>query len=332
MGKVIPIQAAPSPTLDHASEAYLTAHQAPGAWSEGTMVKYRQTLTGLGKSLKDTPVAHTLSALDTDEGAKRLGVAFAEAFGSLAPATRLRHLSTLRSAIAWWQVNGWLKTDPTTGWPMPKVTVDTTRALSHHNVASLWRLDVGLREKTFWKMLYESAARADEILSLNIEDLDLPNKQARVVGKGGNIQWIHWQSGTAHLLPRLIAGRTRGPVFLADRLPTKPVASLDLCPTTGRARLSYRRAAEIFELATRPLAHPAASAEELADLDGWTLHQLRHAALTHDAEDGTNTPTLLARSRHRSIRSLERYTRVGRDALAKHVADRDPNARKNKRG
>jgi integrase len=176
-----------------------------------------------GQVAQDTPVAHTLSALDTDEGAKRLGVAFAEAFGSLAPATRLRHLSTLRSAIAWWQVNGWLKTDPTTGWPMPKVTVDTTRALSHHNVASLWRLDVGLREKTVWKMLYESAARAEEILSLNIEDLDLPNKQARVVGKGGNIQWIHWQSGTAHLLPRLIAGRTRGPVFLADRLPTNPL-------------------------------------------------------------------------------------------------------------
>jgi hypothetical protein len=39
----------------------------------------------------------------------------------------------------------------------------------------------------------------------------------------------------------------------------------------------------------------------------WTLHQLRHSSLTHEAEDGTNTPTLLARSRHASVRSLERY-------------------------
>ena len=41
----------------------------------------------------------------------------------------------------------------------------------------------------------------------------------------------------------------------------------------------------------------------------WTLHQLRHAALTHAAEDGTNTPIVLARSRHASVRSLERFAR-----------------------
>ncbi len=31
---------------------------------------------------------------------------------------------------------------------------------------------------------------------------------------------------------------------------------------------------------------------------GWRLHQLRHSMLTHEAENGTSTPTLLARSRH----------------------------------
>ena len=82
------------------------------------------------------------------------------------------------------------------------------------------------------------------------------------------------------------------------------VASGDLCPVTGRARLSYRRAEESFELATRPLANPGASRN---DLDGWTLHRLRHSLLTHEAEDGTSTPMLLARSRHASVRSLERY-------------------------
>lgn len=28
--------------------------------------------------------------------------------------------------------------------------------------------------------------------------------------------WIHWRSGTAQLLPRLIAGRNRGPLFLCS--------------------------------------------------------------------------------------------------------------------
>jgi len=49
---------------------------------------------------------------------------------------------------------------------------------------------------------------------------------------------VHWQTGAALLLPLLLGGRRRGPVFLAGRKPARPVATLDLCPVTGRARLS----------------------------------------------------------------------------------------------
>lgn len=38
-------------------------------------------------------------------------------------------------------------------------------------------------------MLYETAARAEEILSLDIEDLDLEFRRARVVSKGGAIEY-----------------------------------------------------------------------------------------------------------------------------------------------
>ncbi|OLZ65417.1 PmrA [Streptomyces sp. IMTB 2501] len=37
---------------------------------------------------------------------------------------------------------------------------------------------------------------------------------------------------------------------------------------------------------------------------------------------------LLARSRHASVRSLERYARPGVDSAARHVAERDPAARR----
>ncbi|HEY4865691.1 MAG TPA: hypothetical protein VIK45_09295, partial [Candidatus Dormibacteraeota bacterium] len=35
-----------------------------------------------------------------------------------------------------------------------------TRALSQAEVAAVFRLDVSLREKTYWRLLYESAARS----------------------------------------------------------------------------------------------------------------------------------------------------------------------------
>ena len=41
----------PAPTFGHAADAFVIAHAAPGAWSKGTAVKYRQTLIALGGRL-----------------------------------------------------------------------------------------------------------------------------------------------------------------------------------------------------------------------------------------------------------------------------------------
>jgi integrase len=289
-------------------------------------VKYWQTLAGLAAQLAEIApaAAGDVAVLCSPNGASAMEAAFTSAFGGLAPATRARHLSALRSALAWWQEAGWLDGDPTAGWARPKIPVDTTRALTRAQVAAIWRLDVTLRDKALWRMLYETAARAEEILGLDVPVLDLPSKRGRVISKGGTTDWVHWQTGTALLLPRLLAGRREGPVFLASRKPGRAVASADLCPVTGRARLSYRRAEESFELATRPLANPGVTAGKLDEVHGWTLHQLRHSLLTHETENGTNTPMLLARSRHTSVRSLERYARPSPEAVART----DPTARR----
>jgi len=233
-------------------------------------------------------------------------------YTAAAPATWNRELATLRSAVTWWRTQGWLEADPTVLIERRRETPDRTRALTVAQLQGLWRReDVALRDKTLWRLLYETAARATEVLGLDANDLDLANKRARVRSKGGATEWVFWQTGCAQLLPRLLAGRTAGPVFLADRRPTRAVATLDQDSATGRARLSYRRAAHQFSAAT-----------------GWTLHQLRHSALTHAAEDGTNLPLLLARSRHASVRSLERYARPSPEAVARHLAATDPARRR----
>ncbi len=95
------------------------------------------------------------------------------------------------------------------------------------------RRDVPLREKTLWRMLYETAARASEVLALNIEDPGLDARRAPVRSKGGDTEWICWGSGTAHMLPRLTRGRQAGPVFLSERRPAAPAA-----PQPGTCALS----------------------------------------------------------------------------------------------
>jgi integrase/recombinase XerD len=69
------------------------------------------------------------------------------------------------------------------------------------------------------------------------------------------------------LLPLLLVSRAGGPLLLTDRRAPAGVPAADRCPLTGRGRLSYRRAAELFTAATREL-DPAGR--------GWTLRQLRH--------------------------------------------------------
>ena len=58
-----------------------------------------------------------------------------------------------------------------------------------------------------------------------------------------------------------------------------------------------------------------------------TLHQLRHSALTHLGERGVGAPLLKAKSRHRSLRSLDRYVQPGIEAVAALTAEYDPGRR-----
>jgi integrase len=64
--------------------------------------------------------------------------------------------------------------------------MDRTRALTRGQLEALFaRRDVPMRERTLWRLLHETAARANEVLCLDVEDLDLANRRARVQSKGG---------------------------------------------------------------------------------------------------------------------------------------------------
>jgi integrase/recombinase XerD len=224
-------------------------------------------------------------------------------------------VATVRSFFGFCQRRRWLVADLTADLERRPESADRTKALPLAALERLWRRDdVGVREKALWRLLYETAARASEVLSINVEDLELDNKRVRVRSKGGDTDWLHFQTGSARLLPRLIAGRTRGPLFLTDRapVPARAPAAVDRCPDTGRARLSYRRAEALFRQAS----------------GGWRLHQLRHSALTHLAEQNVSLPLLMAKSRHASLRSLQRYARPGPEAVAALTAATDPARRR----
>lgn len=289
-------------TVEAAARRFLTEKDL----SPATRRVYGLTLDALGEAVgTETPlVAVTHEALVSHLGGR---------YKLSAPTTYNRVLATLGSFFGWAVRRHLLTDDPSEGLERRKERrtvrqAETQRAIDYTHLEALWgHRDVALREKVLWRLLYETGGRANEILGLDIEDLDLGERSARITGKGGGAERIYWATGTARLLPRLLGDRTIGPVFLADRPPRTPVAKNDADPVSGRARLSYRRAAEIFSMAS----------------GGWTLHQLRHSALTHLAEEGVDVALLKAKSRHRSLRSLERYVQPSDAAVARLTAKHD---------
>ncbi|HEY5352164.1 MAG TPA: hypothetical protein VIK57_06890 [Streptosporangiaceae bacterium] len=116
-------------------------------------------------------------------------------------------------------------------------------------------------------------------------------------------------AGTAWLLPRVLRGRTRGPVFVTHRRPGpgKAVSPRDVCPDTGLARLSYGQARALLD------QHTAVGG---ASGTGWDLHEWRHAGLTHLGEAGSSLLMLMGKSRHRKAENVRRYFHPSPEAIA----------------
>jgi integrase len=240
---------------------------------------YRISLTGwawplVGKPVPSgaqrrsaTPPLVPLAVIDDPGTGDRLAAALGERAAITDARTVNRELSALRSAAGWWRDQGWISADPTTGLRhrQPSVAV---LALAACQVSDLLALPVSLREQALWRVLYDSGAAAAEVLALDAHRIDLSRHRARPVPGAGSPASIEWQAATSQILRLLLSGRTWGPVFLTGRKAPARTATADACPLTGQARMSYRRAAEIFTALTRPL-DPGGR--------GWTLHQLSAA-------------------------------------------------------
>ncbi|MDH6123503.1 hypothetical protein [Kitasatospora sp. GP82] len=265
-----------------AVERYLAAADL----GEGSRRIYRIALATWAWALVDRPVpvgrdrrralppVLPLALLDGPQAAERLRLGLAQRAADADPRTVNRELSILRGAVLWWRAQSWIHGDPVARLRPCALPGSGTSPLYPADLRALFALRVPLREQATWHLLHETGAAIEQVLALDIDDLDLSRRRTRPrPDRQANPQAgrppLHWGSGSARLLPLLLVGRTGGPLLLTDRRATAGTPAADLCPHSGRGRLSYRRAAELFTAATRPLDPEGR---------GWTLRRLRAAA------------------------------------------------------
>jgi integrase len=301
MGSITKLRGGQDMTVAEAAGKYLAHVQATR--SKRTKSAYELTLSKFTDVFGGLDVA----ALDPDAVAEW----FAGRWGKGSAQGWNANRAALTSAAAWWRDQPDI---PVTGDPFSRigrraVPPDRSRALDRADVERLITSQrIPLRERCLWSLLYDSAARSAEVLRLDVPDLDLANHRARVTRKGGGHDVVIWKSRTARLLSNYLEGRRDGPVFVTERgAKSDGLLGPGDVDSRGRARLSYERAEALFR------EHSG----------GATLHQLRHSALTHDAEDGASAPMLMTKSGHASIRTLGKYARPSTEALAAWQARTD---------
>jgi site-specific recombinase XerD len=110
-----------------------------------------------------------------------LAAAVHDVWGESAPATWNQRRAAVGSWVAWCAKNGYPLPELPAALERQPERLNETRALARAAIErALTRKDVPLREKTLWRMLYETAARASEILALDIEDLELDARRAKI--------------------------------------------------------------------------------------------------------------------------------------------------------
>ena len=207
-----------------------------------------------------------LALLDDEGVGERLAAAMTARALSVDVRTINREISALRSAVGWWQELGWISRDPSAGLRLLAGAGGSAAPLTDQQVSELFRADVALRERALWQLLRDTGVPAPLALALDASEVVRVGRRPAPGLPSVPGAQIRWSARTLSLLGWLLSGRSIGPVFLTDRKAPRGTAEADLCPLTGRARMSYRRAAEIFTSVTRSF-DPAGR--------GWTLHQLR---------------------------------------------------------
>ncbi|AYF77748.1 site-specific integrase [Nocardia yunnanensis] len=265
-------------------------------------------------------VLRTIERIDTTEGPHR-----ERPLATLTSAEVGHALESLwaKASVNTWNarraaVGAWLRWCDDQGWPCPTVPRQLRRAtppllpVAAVSAAALdaltSRTDVHLREKTLWWMIFETCSHPRELLAVDIETLELPERRCPAPGRSGEhaaARAVAWGPRTAALLPLLIGDRTRGPLFVTHRRGrrSRVLPSTDVSPETGRARLSYNQARHVLETVTDGRGA------------GWKLHNLRHSGLAHLAASGCEVSDLMVKAGPIRPTRLGRYLSAATAAL-----------------
>ncbi|MEE8472205.1 MAG: tyrosine recombinase XerC [Dehalococcoidia bacterium] len=175
----------------------------------------------------------------------------------------------------------------------------------------------GTRDRAILEILYASGLRVSEIVHLQMEDINLPDKEMKVWGKGSKERMVLMGEPAAAALDAYL--RRGRPELLG--LGRGRSRSRELFLNRDGRKLSERR----IQLLVAGYAAKAGIAKRVHP------HMLRHTFATHLLDGGADLRVVQELLGHTSVASTQVYTHVSQSQARKVYLEAHPRARKKKK-
>ena len=240
-----------------------------------------------------------------------------QAAAGAAPSTIARRSAAVRTFLRWARRTGRISSDPALRLGAPRKGRTLPGVLKPGEANQLMDLaavaaddadPVHVRNRAILELLYASGMRVGELTGLDVDDVDLPGRVARVLGKGAKERTVPFGAPAAEALT----------AWLDQGRPQLATAE------SGPALFLGRRGKRVDQRQVRTVVHDLlAHLPDAADLGP---HGLRHSAATHLLEGGADLRTVQELLGHTSLATTQIYTHVSVDRLRAAYRQAHPRA------
>ena len=251
----------------------------------------------------------------------------------LSRASSARHLAALRTFARYLVREGVLREDPTglVGAPRKQqilpahlATSEMERLLAAPDVSTV----AGRRDQAILELFYASGLRLSELVGLDLGDINLSSRIARVDGKGGKQRLVPFNRTAAEAIRQM----------LQDGTEASPASVRGRARTTGRhaaTRHPLFRNLRGGRLTTRSVDRIVRQhVRQAAIAQGISPHALRHTFATHLLQAGADLRAIQELLGHARLSTTQRYTHLDVGRLmdvyrrAHPRAESDPESKK----
>jgi integrase/recombinase XerC len=225
-----------------------------------------------------------------------------------------RKLSALRGFSKFLARMKVIDQDISLGLRGPKASVPMPRAIAYEDVVKMLEEsergrngEKKLRDRLILELLYGAGLRVGELVSLTWDDVDVEEREMRVVGKGSKERRVYFGAIAQDML-RSWRDFARSKGF----------------PVEGATPVFYAGKSNAGRLTERTVDRIVVAISRRAGLHGVTPHTMRHSFATHMLERGAPLRVIQELLGHESLATTQRYLKITVEQMKKSYMETHP--------